>query len=95
MSGQSEEILAGESATRKVGTSSSELELTTADDLPKLLNFLHVVLLATVVGALPGALTKRDEKLDRYQREHLHSQMPAYAMCNAAEGGGGQAVMYN
>ncbi|RYP91593.1 hypothetical protein DL770_002307 [Monosporascus sp. CRB-9-2] len=49
-----------------------------AGDMPKLLNSLHVILLATVVGALPTALTKRDEELDRYQREHLHNQIPEY-----------------
>ncbi|RYP18910.1 hypothetical protein DL767_009739 [Monosporascus sp. MG133] len=58
----------------EVGTSFSGLGLTIVDDMPKLVKFLHVVLLATIVGALPATLTKRDEELDRYQREHLHTR---------------------
>ncbi|RYP62302.1 hypothetical protein DL771_009787 [Monosporascus sp. 5C6A] len=71
-----------------VGTNSSGLGLTMADDLPKLLNSLHAVLLATVVGALPAvlpaALTKRDQEPDKYQRENLHNQIPEYRHCVSA-----------
>ncbi|RYP09757.1 hypothetical protein DL764_001092 [Monosporascus ibericus] len=79
----------------KAGTNSSDLGLTMADDLPKLFNFLHGVLLATVVRGLPATLTMRDEELDRYLCEHLHEQIPEYLMCNAAEGARGRTVMYN
>ncbi|RYP02122.1 hypothetical protein DL765_010780 [Monosporascus sp. GIB2] len=79
----------------RVSPYTGEEILTGESATTKLLYFLHAVLLATVVGALPAVLTKRDEELDRYQREQLHHQIPHYVICNEVEGASGRAAMYS